>query len=56
MSDQEESTVLYRPVGERELDLILESDNKNFLPDFLNSRFSIPGWTEEIASRVERKI
>jgi hypothetical protein len=49
-----ETTVLYRPVGEEELSLIKESGNKAFPPRLPEQPFFYPVLNEEYATQIAR--
>jgi len=51
----EEATILYRPVGQGELDLILESGFRAFPPRFFWQPIFYPVLTEAYAADIARK-
>ena len=50
----EETTTLYRPVGQKELDLILESDSTAFPPRLLAQPIFYPVLNEDYAAQIAR--
>ena len=54
MSDQEKTTVLYRPVGERELELIRESGDRAFPPRLPEQPIFYPVLNETYATQIAR--
>src|SRR5262245_4905229 len=54
-SRQDKTIVLYRPVGQKELDLIRESGNKRFPPRLPEQQIFYPVLNEEYATQIAEK-
>src|SRR3954453_22573873 len=54
MGNDAQATTLYRPVGERELDLVRESGFRRFPPRLPEQPIFYPVLTEEYATRIAR--
>lgn len=52
---KDETTVLFRPVGQKELDLILESDFTAFPPRLLDQPIFYPVLNEHYAAQIARE-
>jgi len=54
VTDSQESVVLFRPVGQKELDLILETGNTRFPPRLPEQPIFYPVLNEEYAVQIAR--
>jgi len=54
MSEKEETTVLYRPVGSKELELIRQSGFRRFPPRLPEQSIFYPVLSERSASKIAR--
>ncbi len=53
--DMNETTILYRPVGQLELNLIRESDYSTFPPRLLGQPIFYPVLSEQYATQIARE-